>query len=179
MRRASSGPVAPGALVGFPVAVVPSSITGAVAPGFTGRLRGARGGPLRTGLILPAASPCRGRGAGHAPRRTRSGPRDGVVPGVFRCRSLAACAAVVWRVWTRAVTRQVSCTVGPSMEDSAGAVGLFFVDPDTSPFGAEDATPGARACVPVRALLGRVRQAGLPARLGAPHLSFGRFVSLL
>ena len=96
VRRASSGPVALGAPVGFPDAVVPFPTPGACAPGFTGRLRGARGGRPRTGLILPAAGPRRGRGAGLAPRRTRSGPRDGVVPGgSLRRRSWAACAAVV------------------------------------------------------------------------------------
>ena len=36
VRRSSSGPVALGAPVGFPVAVVPSPDPGAVAPGFTG-----------------------------------------------------------------------------------------------------------------------------------------------
>ena len=66
------------------------------APGFTGWLRGARGGRPRTGLFVPAAGPRRGRGAGLAPRHTRSGPRDGVVPGgsLWR-RSWAAGAAVV------------------------------------------------------------------------------------
>ena len=96
VRRASSGPVALGAPVGFPDAVVPFPTPGACAPGFTGRLRGARGGRPRTGLFVPAAGPRRGRGAGLAPRRTRSGPRDGVVPGgSLRRRSWAACAAVV------------------------------------------------------------------------------------
>ena len=96
LRRASSGPVALGAPVGFPDAVVPFPIPVACAPGFTGRLRGARGGRPRTGLIVPAAGPRRSRGAGLAPRCTRSGPRDGVVPGgSLRRRSWAACAAVV------------------------------------------------------------------------------------
>ena len=96
VRRASSGPVALGAPVGFPVAVVPFPTPGACAPGFTGWLRGAHGARPRTGLIVPAAGPRRGRGAGLAPRRTRSGPRDGVVPGgSLRRRSWAACAAVV------------------------------------------------------------------------------------
>ena len=81
VRRSSSGTVALGALVGFPVAVVPSSTPGAVAPGFTRWLHGARGGRPTTGLFVPAAGPCRGKGAGRAPRRTRLGPRDGVVPG--------------------------------------------------------------------------------------------------
>ena len=117
VRRASSGPVALGAPVGFPVAVVPSPTPGAVAPGFTGWLRGASGGRPRTGLIVPATGPCRGRGAGLAPRRTRSGPRDGVVPGgSLRLRSWAACVAVVWRVWTRSLTRPVSRTVRRSFD---------------------------------------------------------------
>ena len=163
VRHSSSGPVALGAPVGFPVAVVPSPTPGAVAPGFTGWPRGARGGRPRTGLIVPAAGPCRGKGAGRAPRRTRSGPRDGVVPGgSLRLLSWAACAAVVRRVWTRSLTRPVSRTVRLSTGDSAGAPGPFGVDADTAPFGSEDATPGSRACVCVRALLGRVGQAGLP-----------------
>ena len=65
VRRASSGPVALGAPVGFPDAVVPFPTPGACAPGFTGRLRGARRGRPRTGLIVYAAGPRRGRGAGH------------------------------------------------------------------------------------------------------------------
>ena len=163
VRRASSCPVALGAPVGFPVTVVPSPTPGAVVPGCTGRLRGARGGRPRTRLIVPAAGPCRGRGAGLGPRRTRSGPRDGVVPGgSLRLRSWAACAAVVWCVWTRSLTRPVSCTVRLSTGDSAGAPWLFRVDADTSPFRSEDPTPGSRARVPVHALLGRVGRAGLP-----------------
>ena len=63
VRRASSGPVALGAPVGFPAAVVPFPTPGACAPGFTGRLRGARRGRPRTGLIVPAAGPRRSRGA--------------------------------------------------------------------------------------------------------------------
>ena len=96
VRRASSGLVALGAPVGLPVAVVPFPTPGACAPGFTGRLSGARGGRLRTGLFVPAAGPRRGGDAGLAPRPTRSGPRDGVVPvGSLRHESWAACAAVV------------------------------------------------------------------------------------
>ena len=96
VRRASSGPVALGAPVGFPDAMVPFPSPGACAPGFTGWLRGARGGRPRAGLILPAAGPRWGRGAGLAPRCTRSGPRDGVVRGrSLRRWSWAACAAVV------------------------------------------------------------------------------------
>ena len=96
VRHASSGLVALGAPVGFPNAVVPFCTPGACAPGFTGWLRGARGGWLRTGLIVPAPGPRRGRGAGLVPRRTHSGPRDGVVPGGSLPRtSSAVCAAVV------------------------------------------------------------------------------------
>ena len=135
VRRASSCPVALSAPVGFSDAVVPFSNPGACAPGFTRWLRGARGGRPRTGLIVPAAGPRQGRGAGLAPRRTRSGPRDWVVPGgsLWR-RSLASCAAVVG-VWTRSLTRQVSRTVCLATGDSAGAPGLFRVDADTSPSG--------------------------------------------
>ena len=113
--------------------------------------------------MVPAAGPCRGRGAGLAPRRTRSGPHNGVVPGrSLRRRSWAACAAVVWLVMTWSLTRPVSRTVSRSTGDCADAPGLFCLDADTSPFWLEDATPGSRACVRVPALLGRVRRAGLP-----------------
>ena len=67
-----------------------------------------------------------------------------------------------WRVWTRSLTRPVSRTACLSTGDSAGALGLFRVDADTSPCGSEDATPRSRACVRARALLGRVGRAGLP-----------------
>ena len=171
VRRSSSVPVALGAPIGFPVAVVPSPTPGPVAPGFTWWLRGARGCRPRTGLIVHAAGPCRGKGAGRAPRRTCSGPRDGVVPGgSLQLRSWAACAAVVWRVWTRSLTRPVSRTVRLATGDSAGAPGLFRVDADTAPFGSEDATPGSRACVRVRALLGRPGRAGLPGAFWCPSL---------
>ena len=160
--RSSSGPVALLSPFGFPDAVVPFPTPGAVAPGFTGWLRGACGGRPRTGLIVPAAGPCRGKGAGRAPRCTCSGPRDGVVPGgSLRLRSWAACAAVVWRVWTRSLKRPVSRAVRLATRDSAGAPGLFRVDADTAPFGSKDATPRSRACVRVRALLGSVWRAGL------------------
>ena len=171
VRRASSGPVALGAPVGFPVAVVPFRNPAAVAPGFTGWLRGARAGRPRTGLFVPTAGPCQGRGAGRAPRCTRSGPRDAVVPGgSLRLRSWAACAAVVWRVWTRSLTRPVSRTVRLSTGDSAGAPGLFRVDADTFPFGSEDATPGSCACARVRAFF--AGSAGWPPRRVLMRLTF-------
>ena len=177
VRRASSGPVALGAPVGFPVAVVPSPTLGSVAPGFTGWLRGALGGRPRTGLIVPAAGSCRGRGAGRAPRRTLSGPGDGVVPGgSLRLRSWAACAAVVWREWTRSLTRPVSRTVRLSTRDSAGAPGLFCVDADTSPLGSEDGTPGSRACALVRAFSAGSGGPACRARFGALQLSLWPFL---
>ena len=66
------------------------------------------------------------------------------------------------RVWTRSLTRPVFCTVRCSTGDSAGALGLFCVDADTSPCGSEDATPGSRACVRVLVPPGQVGRAGLP-----------------
>ena len=57
VRSSPSGPVALGAPVDFPDAVVPFPTRGAFASGFTGRLRGARGGWPRTGLIVPATGP--------------------------------------------------------------------------------------------------------------------------
>ena len=104
VRRASSGRVALGALVRFPYAVVPFPIPAARAPGFTGRLRGARGGRPRTGLLVPAAGPRRGRGSRLAPFWS---PRWGCpwrvplasVLGCVRCGGL--------RVWTRSLTHSV------------------------------------------------------------------------
>ena len=93
--RAPSGPVALGAPVRFPDALVPFPTPGACSSGFIGWLRGAHGGRPGTGLIVPAAGPRRGGGAGLAPRRTRLGPRNGVVPGEpLRRWSWAVCAAV-------------------------------------------------------------------------------------
>ena len=57
VRRASSGPVALGAPVGFPDVVVPFPTPGACAPGFTGRLRGARGGRPDGQMASPQAHP--------------------------------------------------------------------------------------------------------------------------
>ena len=106
------------------------------APGLSGRLRGAPGGRRGTGLMAPAAGPCRDGGAGLHLHPIRSGPSGGVVPcGSLRRRSRAACAAVVLRVLTRSLTRPVSCTVRLSTGTSAGAPGLFCVDGNMSPFG--------------------------------------------
>ena len=67
-----------------------------------------------------------------------------------------------WRVWTWSLTRPVSCTAHLLTGDSAAAPGLFRVDANTAPFESEDATPGARVCVRLRALLDRVGRACLP-----------------
>ena len=86
-------------------------LTGALASGFTGRQRVARGGKPRTGPMVPAAGAHRGKGAGLALRCTRSGLRNGVFHGGFlRHRSLAACGAVDWHVWTRSLTLPVDRT---------------------------------------------------------------------
>ena len=160
VRRASSGPVALGALIGFPDAVVPFLHLGAYAPRITGRLRGAREGRPRNRLVVPAVAHCQGSGAGLAARCTRSGPRDGVVAGgSLRCRSLAACAAVVGVCGPGDAS---GFPYSPSFDGGLGRCpGLFCVKADTALLGSEDATPGSRACVRVRARLGRVGQAGL------------------
>ena len=170
VRRASSGPVALGAPVGFPDAVVPFPTPGACAPGFTGRLRGARGGRPRTGLIVPAAGPRRGRGAGLSASYPFGAPRWGCPWRVPPASVLGCVRCGGWRVWTRSLTRPVSRTVRLSTGDSAGAPGLFRVDADTSPCGSEDATPGSRACLRVRAFLAGSGGPASRARSGAPHL---------
>ena len=136
VRRSSSGLVALGALVDFPDAVVPLPSPGAVAPGFTGWLYGARGGRPGTGLTLPAAGPCLGKGAGRAPRRTLWGPAMG----------LSNAGPSSYGLGLRALRWFGLCGPGPSTGDSAGAPGLFCVDANTATFGSEGATPGSRAC---------------------------------
>ena len=152
VRRALSGAVTFGAPVGFREALAPFPTPGAFAAGFTGQLHGASGGRPGTGLLVPAAGPCRGRGAELAPRHTLSGPCNGVVPGGSIQRlSWPACSAVVcvqfpvpfiFLLGTRPVHR-----------------GCFLWTP--TPCGSEDATPGSPVCVRVRALFGRVGRAGL------------------
>ena len=58
VRRALSRPFAVCAPVGFPDAVVPFPIPGACATRLIWRLRGARGGRPRTGLLVPTAGRC-------------------------------------------------------------------------------------------------------------------------
>ena len=171
VRCASSGPVSLNAPVGFPDTPVPFPGTGAFPPGFTGLLRGARGGRPRTGIVVPAAGRCRGRGAVLAPRRTRSGPRDGVVPGgSLRRRSWGSCA-----------TEFCVCGPGPSrVWIPVGSVipqgtwpvhrGCFMWTPTPPVSGRRTPRPGpvrARVC---RLLLARSGGPASRARFGAPHL---------
>ena len=162
-RRASSGPVALGAPVGFPDAVVPFPIPRGLRPQIywaaaRGRWRLAENRALcacrwplpRQGLWARSAS---------YPFRA---PRWGCPWRVPPASVLGCVRCVGWRVWTRSLTRPVSRTARLSTGDSAGAPGLFRVDADTSPCGSEDATPGSRACVRARALVGQVGRAGLP-----------------
>ena len=105
--------------------------------------------------MVPAAGPCRGRGAGLGPRCTRSGPGHGLVPGgSLRRWSWAVCAVVV-----------CVCASGHSrVLFPVPSVFLLGTRPvpcaDTAPVGPEDPTPGSRAYVRVCAPLGRVKQAG-------------------
>ena len=172
VRRTSSGPVALGAPVGFPVAVVSSPIPGAVAPGFTGWLRGARGGRPRTGLFVPAAGPCRGRGAGHALCRTRSGPRNGVVAGgSLGLRSWGACASVV--ACADPVTDASGFPYRWSFDGELGrCTGAVSCGRRHLPFrvgGRHASVPRVCACA---CFLGGVRRAGLPGafRCASPFL---------
>ena len=155
-------------------------LRGAFAPGPTGQLPGARGGRPSTRLMVPAAGPYRGRGAGLPSRRTCSGPRDGVVHGrSLRRWPWAAGGAIVWRVWTPSLMRPVSRTAQLSTGASAGAPGLFCVDANICPCGSEDATPSCNACA--CACSPGPGWAGQPPGplFGAPHLSFRRFVLCL
>ena len=170
VRRASSGAVALGAPVGCPDAGVRFPTPEACTPGFTGRLRGARGGRLRTRLFGPARDRCQGS-SGHRPRRTSSGPRDGVVfGGSLRRRSWAACAAVV-------------CVCGPGLRRVRFPVlsvfrrgtrpvhrGCFVWAPTPPLSGRRTPRPDpvrACACLPLLAGLGGPASR---ARFGAPHL---------
>ena len=108
-----------GAPVGFPAAVVPFPTPGACAPGFTGWLHGARGGWLRTGLIVPATGPRRGRGAGLAPRRTRSGPAMGLFVAGTSGVGLGL-RALRWMVCVDPVTEASGLPYRPSSDRAQG-----------------------------------------------------------
>ena len=147
-------------------------LPGAFAPRFTGRLRGARRGRPRPRLMVPAAGPCRGRGAGLATCCTRPGYCNGVVPGwSLRDRSWAPCAAVVWRVRIHSLTRPVSCTVCVSTGDSASAPGSFLCGNQNHLFwvGGRDALAG---CVSACACSSWPGRAGRPPRRVLVRLTF-------
>ena len=77
-------------------------------------------------------------------------------------------------LWTWSLTHPVWCTVSCMAASSVGAPGLFRVDANILTARAESATPGPRACVPVRVFAGRTGQAGPWASFGAPHVLCGR-----
>ena len=164
--RASSGSVSLSAPIGFPVAVVPFPNPAACGPGFTGWLRRARGGRPRTGLIVPAAGPLRGKGAGLAPRCTRSGPRDGVVPrGSLGLRALWCFACV------DPVTDASGFPYRPSFDRGLGrCTGAVSCGRRHRPFqvrGRHTRVPCVCACA---CFLGRVGRAGLPGAVWCASL---------
>ena len=141
VRHASSGRLASRALVSFSDAVMPFPDPGACARGFTGQLRGARGGRPGTGLFVPAPGCSSG---GLAPRRTRSGPAMGSYLAGLELRALR------WFACVDLVTEASGFPYRPSSALGIWPV-LFCVDTDTAPLGWEDATPGSPACVRERA----------------------------
>ena len=169
--RASSGPVALGAPVGFPDAVVPFPIPEACAPGFTRRLRGARGGRPRTGLFVSAAGPCRGRGLASVRVVPVRGPAMGL--------SLAGPSGVGlglrvlrWLACVDPVTDASGFLYRPSFDRGTRPVhrGCFVWTPILPLEGQRTPRSGpARVCVRLLCLAG----SGGPTsrgRSGAPHL---------
>ena len=137
----------------FPDAVVPFPSTGACAPYWAaarGKCRPAENRAL-CACRWPLPRQRRwARSASHPLGALRwVGPWRVPLASVLGC---VRCGGL--RVWTRSLTRLVYRTARLSTGDQAGAPGLFGVDADTAPCGSEDATPGSRACVPVRAALG-------------------------
>ena len=96
------------------------------------------------------------------PRQQRWAPRWGYpwrvppasVLGCVRCGGL--------RVWTRSLTRPVSCTARFQRGTLQVHRGCFVWTPTPPLFRAEDVTPRSCGCVRVRAFLGRVGRASLP-----------------
>ena len=169
VRRASCGPVALGALVGFPEAVVPFPTPGPCAPGSTGLLCGTCGGRPRTGLFVRARGRCRGSGGGLAPRCTRSASPSGVGLGL---------RALRWFACVYPVTDVSGFPYSPSCD--GGLIPLHsggFVWRPTPPLLAH-AGP-VRVCVCVLLLAGSGRAASW-ARSGAPDpFSFADLGALL
>ena len=155
--------------------MVPFPTPGACAPGLTRCLRGARGGRPRTGLIVPAGGPRRGRGARLSPRGTRSGPRNGVVPGGLGLR------AVRWLACVDPVTDASGFPYRPSLDGGLGrCTGAVSCGRRHLPLrvgGRHARIP----CVCAGARLFWPGPAGLPPGRVLVRLSFsfGRFVFLL
>ena len=80
---------------------------------------------------------------------------------------------MVWRVWTRSLTRPVSGTVRLATGDSAGAPELFPVDADTALWVGGRHAPVPRPCACVCPASAGSGGPTSWARSGAPHLSFG------
>ena len=144
VRRASYRPVALGAPVGFPNAVVPFP-----NPAGNRAHCACRSPPPWPGRLARSESYPFGAPQWGCPWRVP--PASGL--GCVRCNGR--------RVWTRSLTRPVSRTVRRWTEAWASAPGLFCVDADTSPCGSEDAGPGSRACVRLLVRPGWVERAGL------------------
>ena len=145
VRNASSGPVAFGAPVGFPVAVVPFPTQGGLLPRpYWVAARGTRRlAENRAHCACRWPAPRQGhwaRSASYPFGAQRWGCPWRVPPALV----LGCVRCGVWRVWTRSLTCPVSRTARLSTGDSAGAPGLFCVGADTPPFGSED----ARKCCP-------------------------------
>ena len=166
----SSSPFALRAPAGFPDAVAPFPIPGACAPAFTGRLRGACGGQPRTGLFVSAAGPCRSGGTGLAPRRTRSGPRDGfVLPGSSSIG--LGLRALRWFACMDPFTDASGLPYRPSFDGGLGrCTGAVLSGRRHRPFsGRRTPRPGpVRVCLCVPLLAGSGELASR-ARFGAPH----------
>ena len=96
VRRASSSPVALGAPVRFPDAVVPFPIPGVCAPALLGGFAGNTEAGREPGSLCLPLAPAEAGALGSLRVVPVRGPRDGVVPGgSLRRRSWDACAAVV------------------------------------------------------------------------------------
>ena len=97
-------------------------------------------------------------------------PRSGCPPRVPPASVLGCVGCCGLRVWTRSLTRPVSCTVRRSTEDPAGEPGLFLVD--VPPLLARQRTPRPGP-VRVRVCSSFVAESGglaSRAHSGAPHL---------
>ena len=154
--------------------MVSSPSRGTVAPGFTGQLRRARGGRPRTGLIVPAAGLCGGRGAGLAPLLPVRGPLmgpslagpSGFGLGLHALRPFAVCEPGHSRV---------RFPVASVFQRETWLVhwGCFVWTPIPPLSGRRTPRPGP-ACVCLCVLfLPESGETASRARFGAPHLSFG------